>query len=476
MKKNYLLLAGLASMMAFSACSNDDDLGITPDQGKLEAAEGTTFEIAVSNSGSGMTKATRPMGSSAADNNVNAVKVVFYKWDAGTNEWKATTSVAVPGEDTQLTSGQIAMKVIEGTDGATETDLNTTQGVITFNANVSESTDSPTTPHYTKRATIQVWGLEDGAEYRIVAYGYNNTPNAVTFDDDSDNNGVYTATQPSGNAYNYSEVFADYENTAAASNNDGKVVFTTTPSLTLTRQVAGMLAYLKNVPVRLPDQTADHKMHQVEKIAIVASHTSAKTFSLPNTLMAMEVDGSNEDFNGGAATATEETLMEFIMENCAINYQDKMDAGVDFYTFNQSNSKKPYAEGYTAPTTDADGENLQIRENTIFGARYLVPFDKDYEGYTMKLVFYYDADKELASPTGTPDYQVLKEREITTNNVDYDKVSYDIRCNHFYSIGLKTDTDDNTDIEEDDPMDLTSQNFNLRINDAWAVLHEMELE
>lgn len=65
---------------------------------------------------------------------------------------------------------------------------------------------------------------------------------------------------------------------------------------------------------------------------------------------------------------------------------------------------------------------------------------------------------------------------------------YDILCNNFYSIGQKMASgstnggdgeepgDDDPD-NDDDPADLSaSDELTVLINDAWAVIHNMELE
>ena len=77
MKKQYLLMAAFASTLAFTACTNDDDLGNIPGQG-VTTDEGATFEISISNNGSGTTKGVRPVGSSAADNNVESCNAGKY--------------------------------------------------------------------------------------------------------------------------------------------------------------------------------------------------------------------------------------------------------------------------------------------------------------------------------------------------------------------------------------------------------------
>lgn len=119
---------------------------------------------------------------------------------------------------------------------------------------------------------------------------------------------------------------------------------------------------------------------------------------------------------------------------------------------------------------------LTLVENSIFGGRYLIPYDKHYdavsgEGSTLTI--------ELQDADGTA-LRTLKVKTDQSMSGPATQYFYDIRCNNFYSIGqkLKTDT---TDPEEpgdpDEPIDLSSKSeIKVQINDAWKVLHNMDVE
>ena len=500
MKKNYLLMAGLASMMAFTACNNDDNLTIPA--GPNFEEDGTVFEIALSNTGVG-TKATRPMGSAAAANTVNKIHLFVYKKN-GSN-WEKVTLQAAPTKgqapDTEvdlkgtIDSDKLALVQVGGDEFTKVKDLYNAEAgtaVLDYSGTELESDDAPTTDHITRRATVKVLGLDDAdnGDYRLVAYGYNTdgqetgSEDVATFTETE--NGFFTVKEDitSKTAYDYEEVFAAYENCEVTTitkwddvNGNGiqdagveaekdytETVFTLTPSLTLTRQVAGILAYLENVPTKLPNQiTGENQI--VDKVAVVANHKSANTFTIPNSMLATISEAP--DFNGGDIESTtdgEEELITFIMENCATNYEsvaaDQNDAIYEFAPQAGSNSKYPYAEGYEEPT----GGKFVIKNGTIFGARYLIPYDQDYEGQTLKLVFY--------TKKSDGNFEEITSRNIISD-VAADPNSYDIRCNNFYSIGLKYDKDNTTD---DDPMDLMSDEIHVQVNDAWAVLHDMDIQ
>lgn len=488
MKKNYLLIAGLASMMAFTACSNDDDLGITPSPVVNEVVEGTTFEIAISNQGVG-TKAVRPMTSSAADNNVNKIQLVVYKKGTSDTGWQSVTLVS---DASSATDGKLYIESIGGEGYDAETGA-LTNGIISYEtADVDENVPG-TDQHITKKAKLAVTGLQPDTKYQFVAYGYNDedgtkgypykgtTPGYPAKPTTGDwENGVMQAGvaldfTTESNKYTLEEIFAATDVAEAVSdpNYTGEgtapIVFSVEPSLTLTRQIAGMLAYFKNVPIYLNDPVnpTDEKQ-QVYKLQIVANHT-AKDFYFPAVLL------ENEDFNGVAidpATDEEDILMTFDFSKIATNFNSHTDQ--DFYTFNGYNGaentgeKKPQPEGSNVTNT-----SMYIQPNTIFGARYLLPYDKHYSDNTTLVIRFLGKEDVL-----------LEERRVTTANVPDDGTmyTYDIRCNNFYSIGVKMATDtepeegEDPDPDEDDPMDLTGKNIMVVVNDAWAVLHNMGVE
>ena len=164
--------------------------------------------------------------------------------------------------------------------------------------------------------------------------------------------------------------------------------------------------------------------------------------------------------------------MEFIMADIS--------TGTDadgYYTFStltngsvDEGGKLPIAKGYSMPT------NLTLVANSIFGGRYLIPYDQHYdavsgEGSTLTI--------ELQDAGGTA-LRTLKVKTNQSMSGSATQYFYDIRCNNFYSIGqkLKTETTDPGDPEDpDEPIDLSSKSeIVVQINDAWKVLHDMDVE
>lgn len=476
MKKQYLLMAAFASTLAFTACTNDDDLGNIPGQG-VTTDDGTVIEIAVSNTGSGTTKAVRPMGSSAANNNVNKVQLKFYVQDGAT--WKEVsltdTQSAANGEGTVASPSPLYLTIVyEGNNTAT---IAATTGVLSYgNENVIEGEGEPTADRETKKAKVKVQGLMASTQYKIVAYGYNG--DAFPYGALTDNQGVFSLENATNKAgHELEEVFADSylaHTTDVIDDQDGtqKVKFNVAPKLVLTRQVAGILAYFAHVPAEIDGQV-------VKTIEIVANNQS-KNFRFPAKDL---VSPLNPVFNGVAddMTGAEDVLLSFDMSAIALNYNETTAPSEGYYTFetvsdNDAAStsgtntsavgKEPYATNYTG------APGLDLKENTIFGARYILPYDNHYTSQTLTIRF-----------KGTND-AVLLTRDVTTNQAptDGDVYQYDIRCNNFYSIGQKMATDgtdgpdDDDDDDDDDPIDLRSDNIVLVINDAWDVLHNMGVE
>lgn len=482
MKKQYLLMAAFASALAFTACSNEDDLGgINPNPVVSDVVEGATFEISL-NGAPADTRTVRPVGSSAADNNVNVINLKAYYWSE--NQWKPCTYLTtIPDADDTPTAGQIGFVYVSGHANNQPDELLEGNNLY-YDADIDESVPG-TDVHINKKAKVQVVGLSADTKYQFVAYGYNNQPNSkYPYEEPATTtgmeNGVWAANVPNvtlTSGYELEEIFAATDVVATTKNDDDQTVFTQSPSLTLERQVAGILAYFKSIPARMnkmDDPT--HAAYKVEELRVVASHKS-KDFYFPAVLL------DEPDFNGIEADQDgTEDLIVFDFSDIATNYEYSSLDEQDNYTFNgvdgdtsSGGSKKPFAKGYNGAS------GLALEEGSIFGARYVIPFSKDYtDETTLKLQFW-------GTSTVTGEDQstlvLLEERDITTPNTDlFDAYTYGIRCNNFYSIGQKlaTDDTDGPDDEDDDdddkPIDLRSDNINVRINDAWDVLHNMGVD
>lgn len=488
MRRQFLGALLFAGTLAFTACQNEtviylDENGNPIENVELKEGEGL-LKINLSNT-SENSRAVRPVGSSAAANNVNVVKIYVFK---GAN-------TASGNEDYKFDN---AVEVATGIDN-----VSAASGVITITnftstAGEHEVTEDPWEDHTDQTKTIKLTGLAKNSKYKFVAVGYNvvNPESSTTnpYGEPSLSNGTTTLNTFTTTAlgegktdYDIEELFAGVS--AENATQTDKAAFNTPASVTLTRQVAGMLGYFDNVPTKIDGSLV--------KYVRVYANDEYTQFKWPAQLL-----GTGSPFNGDTqATAGSSNgegsnkylLMEFNMETIATNWNSG-NPSEDTYTFSSfgengaignetagaiinSDGKAPLAENYKAPA------GLKLKENSIFGGRYIIPYAAHVESQTLTV--------ELQDVSG----DALKTLKVTTNEVPSQiaseaaptKYAYDIRCNNFYSIGKKLYTDntggdpdpgtDPKDPEPDEPIDLSSNtNIVVIINDAWEVLHNMGVE
>lgn len=430
----------LAAMLAMAGCSNDDIAGVGGDDATTTTlAEGEGIvAINLSNTGIG-TRAARPLGSSAAANNVNKVKLVVYSGEnAGTLSEDKDVKISGDGD-----------MIIDWT-ATTDTEL--------------EWNNS-----HDDKKSVKLSGLQANHYYKIVAYGYNAASgDAPAFTvANGDNTGEFKVAQFDAPE----EVFAGASKTVQA-NANGK--FNSAVQVEMDRQVAGMLAYIKNVPTRLLNASGEMK---VVKFVKVLANKKVAGIKFPSTT----------DFNGLTVESPKEdeevALLTFDMSKIAENWSDgnPAESAWEFndYTNGEIESgktKNPFAEGYKAPA------DLTLVEGSIFGACYLLPYDTHYDEQTLTI--------ELQDADGNALKTLNVNTTATAKPSDGTIKAYDIRRNNFYSIGRKfavdnTDGDTDDDDEpgtddpddDDDPVDVGSSNDALLIiHDNWKMLHQMTVE
>lgn len=487
MRRQFLGALLFAGTLAFTACQNEtviylDENGNPIENVELKEGEGL-LKINLSNT-SENSRAVRPVGSSAAANNVNVVKIYVFKGantasENGDYKFDNTVGVATGIDNVSAASGVITITNFTSTAGE------------------HEVTEDSWEDHTDQTKTIKLTGLVANSKYKFVAVGYNQSSgNTNPYGDPSSlSNGSTTLkafTTTSGKTdYDIEELFAGVsaENATQAD----KAAFSTPATVTLTRQVAGMLGYFDNVPTKIDGS--------VVKYVRVYANDEYTQFKWPAQLL--ETPDFNGDTkqttvgsgNGESTTGTNGKflLMEFDMSKIATNWNGTaVEQTATSYTFSSfgdagatgtetagnqigstDGSKAPLATGYTAPA------GLKLVQNSIFGGRYIIPYADHVESQTLTV--------ELQGTDGT----ALKTLKVTTNNapsgVTDGTYQYDIRCNNFYSIGKKLYTDNTggdpdpdptpgTD-DPDEPIDLSSNtNIVVIINDAWEVLHNMDVE
>ena len=449
MKKFYFMSAALATMMAFAACNKTEVAPVAESEGALGLDE-DIIEIAVSNTGIG-TRAARPVLSSAADNNVNKVVLAFFD---GTTKVDVTLTAVEGCEVSGTTLTYKNVDVEEGVPGDADREVKTAKVKV---GNLSSVAGKPLT---------------------VVAYGYNGDDFPYEEPTLKSSETYYEITSlgdKSGTSLE--EVFAG-NTTATVTANLGTdetpvYKFTSSVKIVLERQIAGMLAYFQNVPAKINDT-------QVAKITVEANGKS-EGFYFPSTFLNTEENENAWNLNG-INTKDKEVLLTFTLDGLTDTNNDNiLDTGFGGPSASEGKEYKLADE-----MAGLNTENLVCEENTLFGGRYLIPYSEhvgEGQGSTIVVNFWAEGDND------TP----LKTMKVTTNKyeaeLEGDKNYYDIYCNNFYSIGQKVaagstngdpDPGDGEDPDPeipDDPADLSaSDELTVLINDAWEVIHNMELE
>ena len=477
MKKQYFLMAAFATAMAFTACTNDDDLPMSNGDNNSMDLEGSIVNIAISNSGNGTTRATRPVGSSAADNTVNRVQLAIYKKASG--NWTEVT----------IGSSEGNIQVSKPTSITDDAYSVSTAGIISFKAEGDGQEEIPgdlnNGYHIDQAASIKIVGLEENTEYRIVAYGWNTDeeasttaftgfPYGHTAAESAEKGVLATGAISVTDAYDIEEIFAGETEAAtgakATVGTSQVVKFKTAPTVVLSRQVAGILAYFKDVPAYLADATSG-EMKKVTKVAVVAPYKSTG-FNYPASLLSEENSEWKVYFNGTSCTKGEDELISFELNATNVTNFNTAAEGDIYQIAGETGSQYILAKDYNAP------EDLALVDGSLFGARYLLPWDAHKNEQTLQVKFY----------TGTETYTEIAgtAKNVNTTSIPNEPTGssanyYDIRVNNFYSIGTKMETDNTTDDddedEEDDPLPLNATDILLvKINDAWSVLHDMVLD
>lgn len=432
MKVNVLKFAVLVAMMTLAACTNE----VIESSGNNDLTLGqgeNVIRISLSNTTN--TRAARPIGSSEALNNVNRIAFKFLK--NGTTESDDIELVGVVDEGGETIAGY----TVEG-------------NVLKLPASYKGT-----------EINVKFSGMAEGS-YKIIAYGYNYTNgtdgsdafpySSIELASDKGSNTLYKVI---GVSTTVQEVFAGCNSgTFVGVNQFGK--FESVPDIKLTRQVAGLLAYFKNAPVFVNNT-------KVEKVT-VSSKANVTGFYFPASMISGT--GFKPEYNGALPTEgnwyqTEYIdLLSFDMSR-ASNYNDEHLDNGDCYNFSNSYL---LADGMT------EIEGLKCQANTLFGSRFLLAFpayvDFGVDSYNCATlnICYWDADGNMI--LSVP----LRSGGNEEDDLHAASYQYGIKCNNFYSIGKKTDTDDNTDDNPIDIQETTGYDYaKVSISSDWDKTHDL---
>ena len=214
-------------------------------------------------------------------------------------------------------------------------------------------------------------------------------------------------------------------------------------SITLTRAVAGVLGYFKNVPYQLI--AADGSMKRVTKVSVLLNQ---------NANEAALVRPATEQTFGDASTYTE-------LMSIAFDEQVAKDEAKNIYTCAEV-------------TTGSDGNPAKV-ENSFLVGGYSLPCAAITGKATIKVVLYAEDEALKTYPV----------------QMDGGESAFALDRNAFYGIGHKEadnntmgdkdpddeeDDDDPNEGDEDEPIDLSKdQIITITVNANWATIHDLGL-
>lgn len=495
MKKNYLssacLLAGAVVM--FSSCSSDDDI-IVANEGNAKAEPVQTITLAVANTGDNFlnTRASRPLYSTEAKQDINKVKVVIYKLEDEADTYGAKTIVAEK-TFTPWMNGGVSSTYSNGSKGHGR------QASWTL-------------------STADM--IKEEGKYLAYAVGYNDEEYTAigTFDGVNKENSRFTfplnVEQPAGATIK--EVFAGSTVFEVKNNNNGDTnveAYEFNVSLTLHRQVAGIVGYFSNIPVK---GNADYAEKTGKTLRLVASNKTV------NAVFA----GFNSEYIGGEGKPVEnDNKVQYV-----VNGYNK-EAGVPafdakFYSDDQATKANDAYTVYTVNLADwFTGENMDtnndgllnekdtwtnalkekganVKAGTALAGKFMFPFTAVEDRATLQLQLLSGDGTiiriwniRLTASAGSSDSQIGQKVSlvnalgvVTQNGVEENNINYSIVRNHLYSVGTRgagdnpdPDPEDpdgpvDPDNPDDKPQDLNNESLILRVNDNWEMIHNMEVD
>lgn len=498
MKKNYLssacLLAGAVVM--FSSCSSDDDI-IVANEGNAKAEPVQTITLAVANTGDNFlsTRASRPLYSTEAKQDINKVKVVIYKLEDGVGTYGAKTIVAEKTFTPWMNGGV-------------------------------SSTYSNTSKGHGRQAS---WTLstadmiKEEGKYLAYAVGYNDEEYTAigTFDGVNKENPSFTfplnVAQPTDATIK--EVFAGSTEFEVKNNNNGDPnveAYEFNVSLTLHRQVAGIVGYFSNIPVK---GNADYAEKTGKTLRLVASNKTVNavfagfnsaytgTEDKPSTTnVQYVVNGYNKEagvpaFDAKFYSDDQATKANDAYTVYTVNLQDWFPNG-DTNNDGLLNANDDWQNALGEQNAQSD---VVVRKGSMLAGKFMFPFTAVEDRATLQL--------QLLSGDGTiiriwnirltnsgtsKDSQIDKNVSLVDasgnvglNGVVENNINYSIVRNHLYSVGVRNSGDNPVDPEnpdpdpvdpidptdpDDKPQDLNNESLILRVNDNWEMIHNMEVD
>lgn len=438
MKARFLLMAVGAAMMAFTACTNEKIVYVESGNGteQLKPGEGI-IEIALS---SATSRAARPIdhfnptvATTDGGNNVNCIGFRVY-------------------DNEGVLDDNVKVTAIDDSD-VTETTLNE----YVLQKNLSSYGDNT--------IKIKLSGLSAGIN-KIIAYGYNAVSGTDFPYDLEDLSGSHClkCTIKIGDdetSEKFPEEIFSGAIEEASVNEHG--LFTVENTLTLERQVAGMLVYLENVPAYVLNK-------KVGKITI-STIIDVEGLYFPYNGESNELNPPHNGYTTSGFSNTDLLTFTFNAENTS-NFGNVSNGGSYSFSRKSNGGKETENKKFLLPDEmDVDvkqymDDNIECKSNTLFGSCFLLPFpakNTSHEGWNALNIVYWDTEGQMI--------KAVPLRDSNVGNGD----GYSITRNHFYSIGTKRTSDvpdpDDEEDPDDDPLDINDVTgydyYYLQIDDAW---------
>lgn len=422
MKKYFMSVAALASMMSLAACSSDDI--VSPADNDVQ-----TIKIAVASTGDKSTR-SRDLNSEEPGQNIENVAVVIRN--------KATNAVVYQKVITKWNTDPVSKPYTENGHG--------------------------------RECTLKLEKDQrlNAGEYTITAVGYT----AADFKDNTNTiesatmgkvvPGNFTAEVPDDKAAQ--EAFAG-ESSINLLENHAAI----NTSVTLHRQVAGYYGYFTSIPVEVNGK-------KVTDVRLVARSKNMKlTYGNFNSNFTTTNDKIMYVVNGSEPATTKDAKFNGSAENDAYTvYNIKV---TDWFTNSDTNKDGILDEKDDWINPLKSKGYLTTQKGTIFAGGFAVPFAAT-DAATLELQLL-DASGEIlkswtvAMATAQPTGQDVEKAKLPAETVQ----NFSFFRNHMYTLGKKVDNTDKpgtTTPDEPEPLDK-SQSMILRVNDNWEVINRMTI-
>ena len=509
MKKCYLYAGMLAAgMLAFSACSNDDDPIPSGGQENVEvAADEQVIVLDVQNTDILATK-SRPLYSTENQGaeRVTDVKIFILKETAnGLMQLENVLPITAWNINSENYSyGRQYTLKLTGEDKLGE-------GTYTILAVGQDESDMSTSP-----LPYEIVGNAGQTAAYVSTLAWDEPYSQYTWNGSSFLNEGFLATK----ALEYNkvvdghlagEIFSGTSDPITISLTEDQASSGFTAKVLLKRQVAGVIGYFNNIPAIVANggsANAASDYDAVKKIRLVASNRNDQ-LNLTYNLAVQKDDGTHESVddedlenvvNGFASTTLnfDAPYNGSTDDDAYIVYEIDL---ADWFTVNEDGatahdatywykggdftsapSEMPLlgnefgtAEGPTWHNKYSSVNNgPYVATNSVLAGEFVIPFDKVADKNTFEL--------QLVGTDANGD-KVLKSWTVALQDVSEDtgdtKYIHNIYRNQLYQIGKRGGGDNPDEPGEgpDDPQPLdTNQELMLRINDNWEIIHDMVIE